>query len=88
MISLADSLGIDAGAWAEALRAADAGANQRALEQLRIAQAALDAVQTHVVRQARDPKGHHPLSWAEIGHWLGVTKQAVQRRYARIVAGD
>ncbi len=39
---------------------------------------------TEAVRQARRAE----RSWAEIGAMLGVSKQAAQRKYARVAASD
>lgn len=60
-----------------ATRALAAGRPLDAAESLRLAGAALDALQRRAVREAREAGA----SWSDVGAVLGTSKQAAQQRY-------
>jgi len=72
--------------WAEQVEAADLVVadteSLRAIAELAERRRELDAALVEAIRSAR----RADRSWSEIGAMLGVSKQAAQRKYAKVTA--
>ena len=73
-------------AWAETVEESDLvvadTASLRSIAELTERRSELDEALLEAIRSAR----HADRSWSEIGAMLGVSKQAAQRKYAKLVA--
>ncbi len=71
-------------AWAEGVDAGDLVVadteSLRTIAELAEQRGELDAALVEAIRRAR----HADRSWSEIGAMLGVSKQAAQRKYAKV----
>jgi hypothetical protein len=80
LVSLASSLGItERDRMSAALLATESGHHQAALWELKLLRDELETLEIAAVQRARASG----LNWAEIGLRLGVTKQAVHKRFSR-----
>ena len=73
-------------AWADTVEESDLvvadTASLRSIAELAERRSELDEALLEAIRSAR----HADRSWSEIGAMLGVSKQAAQRKYAKLVA--
>jgi hypothetical protein len=78
MFSLTDSLGINVNAWPTVLNSLESRPDVAllAIGELRDA---LDVLESNAVSRLRPQN-----SWARIAGWLGVTRQAAQKRHSGI----
>lgn len=77
LFTVLDSLGIDSDAWPRALKTAGTTASLRDLD---LVVEAVDVLRefavTHMLRDGR--------TWAEVGHALGITRQAAHQRFRHL----
>lgn len=78
--NLDSSLGVDADALHRVFNSAEVGEYRRALTEVAAAQVALDVVTRYAVNRARS-HGNRELTWEQIGHALGISKQAAHKRF-------
>lgn len=92
LVALDEALGVQAGALEQAFAAAVARSSERpsafdgpeTLRCLVAAQAAHDALLEYIIIRMRS-SGRH--SWAQIGQYLGVSRQAAHQRFGYLEAG-
>ncbi len=68
------------------MRLAEAASGQDPAEGLRAARALRDLAERLETLQVRNARSHG-WSWQEIAVYLGVSKQAVHKKYAKMLAG-